>query len=45
VKTSEELQFALEEVLMASTRQNKIARKLEVLRSSVGRERYPPSSL
>jgi DNA repair exonuclease SbcCD ATPase subunit len=32
VKTKEELQYALEEALMASTRQTKIARKLEVLR-------------
>jgi DNA repair exonuclease SbcCD ATPase subunit len=32
VRTKEELQFALEEALMAATRQTKIARKLEVLR-------------
>jgi hypothetical protein len=32
VATKEELQYALEEALMASTRQTKISRKLEVLR-------------
>jgi hypothetical protein len=32
VRTKEELQYGLEEALMASTRQTKIARKLEVLR-------------
>jgi hypothetical protein len=32
VKTTEELQFALEEALMGFTRQTRIARKLEVLR-------------
>jgi hypothetical protein len=32
MKTNEELQFALEEILLASTRQNSVSRRLEVLR-------------